>query len=387
MAHIRKLAKDRWQARYIDPTGRERAKNFPREADAKAFLAGTEEAKLRGGWVDPRLAKVPLREWAERWMGTVVHLKPKTRVGYESLLRNHVLPAFGTVAIGRVEQLDVRDWVAGLMERGLSPSRIRQAYQLLSSMLKAAVASGYLVRTPCIGIKLPRAGKREVRLLTAEEVERLAQATAPSYGTLVYLLAYGGLRWGEAAALRRGRCNLLRSRVEVVESLAEAGGGLYFGPTKTYQARSVVIPAFLRDLLADHLARHVPPDPEALVFTAGNGAPLRNSNFRRRVWHRALDAAGLPRGIRIHDLRHTCAALLVAQQAHPLAVMQHLGHSAITVTMDIYGHLFPDEKERIAESLDAAWRAARGDPETDFRRTPDGLGEAEGTPLRGERGS
>lgn len=377
MAHIRKLGKERWQARYIDPTGRERAKAFPRESDAKAFLATVEESKLRGGWIDPSLARVPLREWAERWMGTVVHLKPKTRVGYESLLRNHVSPTFGAVPIGRIEQLEVRDWVARLTKEGLSPSRIRQAYQVLSAMLKAAVASGYLARTPCIGIKLPRANKREMRFLTAEEVERLAQAAAAPYGTLVYLLAYGGLRWGEAAALRRGRCNLLRSRIEVVQSLAEVGGALYFAPTKTYQARSVVIPAFLRDLLADHLAHQVPADPEALVFTAGNGAPLRNSNFRRRVWHRALDAAGLPRSIRIHDLRHTCAALLVAQQAHPLAVMQHLGHSSITVTMDIYGHLFPDEKERIAESLDAAWRAARGNPETDFRRTLDGLREAQ----------
>ncbi len=155
-------------------------------------------------------------------------------------------------------------------------------------------------------------------------------------------------------ALRRKRCRLLRSRIEVAESLSEAYGRLEFGPTKTYRSRPVVLPAFLRDLLAEHLARHVAEDPDALVFTSPQGQPLRNTNFRRQVWYRAVAESGLPGGLRIHDLRHTCASLLISQGAHPKAVQVHLGHSSISVTMDRYGHLFPSDIEALAVALDDA---------------------------------
>jgi integrase len=252
----------------------------------------------------------------------------------------------------------VREWVAGLAERGLSPSRIRQAYQLLSAILASAVESGFIARTPCVGVSLPRARRREMHFLSAAEVASLAGVIRSPYGTLVCLLAYGGLRWGEAAGLRRGRCHLARSRLEVVESLAEAGGNMYFGPTKTYQRRMIAIPAFLAQMLAAHLAESVPTDPHALVFTNTKGGPLRHSSFRRWTWLPAVAAAGLPKDLRIHDLRHTCAALLVAQGAHPKAIQTHLGHSSIQVTLDLYGHLFPDEMDRLAEHLDAAHSAA-----------------------------
>jgi integrase len=165
------------------------------------------------------------------------------------------------------------------------------------------------------------------------------------------------LRWGEAAALRRNRCHLLRSRLEVVESVAEVGGRLYLGETKTYQRRTVVIPSFLRELLAEHLATQVSRAPDSFVFTGATGGLLRNSNFRRRVWRPAVRALGLPSDLRIHDLRHTCATLLIAQGAHPKAIQAQLGHSSIQVTLDLYGHLFPDDMDRLAGHLDAAHEA------------------------------
>jgi integrase len=235
-------------------------------------------------------------------------------------------------------------------------------------MMKLAVEAGYLVVNPVTGVKVARQPDPEMLFLSAEEVERLVQSIRDPYGTLVYLLAYGGLRWGEAAAVRRKRCDVLRSRIEVAESLSEARGRLHFGPTKTYRRRMVIIPGFLRERMAEHLARHVDEDPDALVFTSPEGQPLRNSNFRRQVWYRAVAEAGLPEGLRVHDLRHTCAALLIAQGAHPKAVEVHLGHSSISVTMDRYGHLFPSDMEALATALDAA----RSRVLADQMRTNDG---------------
>jgi integrase len=155
-----------------------------------------------------------------------------------------------------------------------------------------------------------------MRFLTPAEVSRLASLIPEPYEALVNVLAYGGLRWGDAAALRRGRCQLLRARLQIMEPVAEVGGKFHFGPTKTYQHRSVAIPGFLGDLLAHHLAGS--PDPrQALVFTPKAGGPLRHSNFRQRIWVPALKAAKLPLDLRIHDLRHTCAAILIAQGEHP----------------------------------------------------------------------
>jgi len=356
MAHIRRhpKSKDRWQVRYVDPSGGERAKNFPRKSDAEKFLVTVETDKLRGEWVDPRLSKITFREWTDRWWGTTSPLKPYTREGYESLLRVHILPRFGDVPIGRIQPLDIREWVSERHSSGLSASRVRQAYYLVAQILRAGVESGYLTRTPCIGVKLPRMQRREMRFLTADQVRLIADAMREPYDTLVYVLAYGGVRWGEACALRRGRCELLGSRLHVAESLSEIRGGFDFGPTKTYQRRTVVLPGFLRDRLAEHLAHYVEADPEALVFTEARGGPLRRKAFSADHWKPALESAGIE-DLRVHDLRHTCVSLLIATGANPKAVQAHLGHSSIQVTFDRYGHLFPSDQEALAERMDEVY--------------------------------
>ncbi len=195
-------------------------------------------------------------------------------------------------------------------------------------------------------------------VLSASQVSQLASKVPERYQALILLLAYGGVRWGEAVALRRRRLDLLRGRVEVVEAISEVNGVLHFGPTKTHQARSVALPSFLRDLFATHVQRFVQEDPNAFVFTTKNDTNLRIANFRQRVWWPALDAAALSRSVRIHDLRHSCASMLIARGANAKAIQQHLGHSSISVTFDVYGHLLPDEQERIAVTLDEIFDSA-----------------------------
>lgn len=372
MAHIQHRPGRRrpWQVRYRDPSGRERARSFLRKADASRFAVTVEADRIRGEWTDPRLSKTTVAEWSQRWLRTKGHLKPKTLAGYESNLRAHVLPVFGSDQLRHVDRMAVEEWVADLQASGLGPSGVRQARQVLNSMMTLAVEAGYLVVNPVAGVKVARQPDPEMLFLSAGEVERLVAAIRKPYGTLIHLLAYGGLRWGEAVAVRRRRCDLLRSRIEVAESLSEARGELHFGATKTYRRRVVIIPAFLTELLAEHLAREVDDDPDALVFTSPLGKPLRNSNFRRQVWYRAVADAGLPEELRIHDLRHTCAALLIAEGAHPKAVQVHLGHSSISVTMDRYGHLFPSDMEALAAALDGVRSEALAD-QMRTKRGPD----------------
>ena len=126
---------------------------------------------LRGGWVDPRLGKTTFGQWAEQWKSTVVHLKPKTVQGYDSLLACWLLPEFGNAPLVAITTVRVKGWVAELIRGGLSSSRVRQSYQLLSMMLKAAVESEYLAKSSCIGVRIARAPKRETVALTEDQVD------------------------------------------------------------------------------------------------------------------------------------------------------------------------------------------------------------------------
>jgi integrase len=306
-------------------------------------------------------------ELAERWYATTVTLKPKTREDYRSLLNNHVLPAFGDRAVASLDTLAVRGWLAGMVSKGLSPSRAKHAYYVLFAVLEAAIQAGALVRNPAARVRVPRAHSREMHFLSAAEVERMAEAIVPPYGVLVRFAAYTGLRAGEIAALRVKRLDLLRGTVRVVESATEVGGRLMLGPTKTHAERTVRLPRFLREDLAAYLADR-PHDPDAFLFTAPRGGQLRHHNFYQRLFCPALPRAGLPEQVRFHDLRHTCAALLIAQGAHPKVIQAHLGHSSIQVTMDRYGHLFPDAMEHLADRLDAARATARTNPARSERR-------------------
>lgn len=358
MATIRKH-RSGYQVRWYEPDGSRASKAFPSKTEARAFAAQVEADKTRGVYQDPHLGKITFAEWAAHWLSTKVRLKPKTIDGYHSVLRTHLLPEFGRIPISRIDPIHVQQWVADMDAAGLSTSRIRQSYQLLSASLKAAVESGYLGRSPCVGVRLPRTVAREKRYLTEQQVALLAETIQEPYGVLVYVLAYGGLRWAEAVGLRKSRCDLLRARLEIIETLSEVGGRFHWIPPKTYEKRSVAIPAFVRDMLSEHISA-TESGAQGLVFTALHGAPLRSSNFAKRVWAPAIQrlANDLPQDLTPHHLRHTCASLMIRSGAHAKAVQAHLGHSSITVTMDVYGHLFPDDMDELAGRLDAAHRAA-----------------------------
>ncbi len=357
---LRKLSSGRWQARYRDASGLRHAADdtFASKSEAARWLALAEADVVRGDWIDPRLGRVTFAEWAAEWLSTTVHLRAQTRAGYDAVLRTHLLPVFESRPIATIEQIDMRRFVANMLVDGAAPGTVRGARKVARLVFAAAIGSGALRANPCDGVKVPRSDHEEMVFLDPLQIEELADAIAAPYGVLIRLAAYSGMRAGEIGALRVGRLDLLRGRIEIVESLAEEPGrGLVFGPPKTYQRRSVTLPRFLCDELGAHL-RDRPHDPEALVFSAPEGGPLNHRNFYRRQFRDAVVAGGLPARLRFHDLRHTCAALLVGQSAHPLVVMKRLGHSSITVTMNTYGHMFPALEESVTDGLDRAWRTA-----------------------------
>jgi len=164
------------------------------------------------------------------------------------------------------------------------------------------------------------------------------------------VLAYCGLRYGELAALRVSRLDLLRRRIEVAESVTEVNGKAIFGTPKSHQRRSVPVPRSLIDDLAVQVAGKAPGD---LVFTSPEGAVLRLMNFRRRYFDRAAVQAGIG-GLTPHELRHTAASLAVSAGANVKSVQRMLGHASAAMTLDVYSGLFDDDLDAVAERLDEA---------------------------------
>ena len=346
-----------WQARWRDPAGRQRAKNFDRKVDAERYLLAMETDKLRGRYTDPRMARTPLAEWMAEYQATRVNLGLQTQARDEATVRNHILPSFGPWLIGSIQPVHVAQWVADLDARGYAPATVRKAYQLLAAALDAAVESGLIGRSPCRGVKLPKLETTgEIRFLDASEISHLAAAIDSRYSAMVLAAAYTGLRFSELRALRADRFDALRRTIRVVASIVESKGQFYFEEPKSEASRRTVrVPPFLVDVLAAHLATN--GDDSGLIFSAPGGGPIRRSNFRRRIWLPAV-AASVGPPCTFHDLRHSHAALLIAQGEHPKVIQERLGHASIKTTLDTYGHLFEGLDEAAADRLEATFASA-----------------------------
>jgi integrase len=354
MAHIDRRNRGgtvRYVARYVDPAGRERSKSFTRRSDAQKYLTEIEAAKLKGTWVDPAHSRTRFRNWHEEWWATTVNLRPKTRTRNEMVFRLYVLPRFGAAPLDTITQREVRAWVTSLTGRGLSPATVHKAYQLFAKAMAAAVDGGMLAMTPCRGVPLPKVEQEEMRYLNPAEIACVAEAIRPQYRALVFVGAYGGLRIGELAGLRRSRVDLVDGLVDVAETVVEVEGRLLFGPPKTRAGRRRIrLPRRVVDELALHL--RAPGRPTDPVFRSPAGGPLRVTGFRNRIWRPATLAAGLP-GLRIHDLRHTAVALWITAGASPKEVAVRAGHTSTSFVLDRYGHLFPESDAALCDRLDA----------------------------------
>jgi len=349
-----------WQVRWRDPNGKQRTKSFKRKGDASKFANRVEVEMDRGSYVDPHLGKALFGDWAEQWLQSKINLRTSSWVRDESYLRNHVQPEFENVPLSKITKLQIQGWVRGLIEKGLHPGTIYHCYRILRSALEEAVDARLIPESPCRRITLPRIPKIEQRFLSATEVERLADSVDAHYQTLVYAAVYLGCRWGELTGLKWRYVDLVKREVRIVGTLEETGAGVrYMEETKTSGSRrSISIPIFLADLLREQRRRL--PDSE-FVFTTEGGVPIRRSNFRSRTWKPALEKAGLDVGLRFHDLRHTCASLLIEQGAHPKEIQARLGHSSITTTLDRYGHLMPSLGHQLSADLDVSRAKARAD--------------------------
>lgn len=346
----------RYKVRYRDPDRKSREKNgFKRKKDAEDYLATVTVASLRGEYVDPGSAKVTIHELGVQWIANQTQLKPSSLSVLESSWRVHVDPEWGHRRIGEIRHSEVRAWVTKMAAAGGKPrsaSVTIRAFGILAGILDVAVRDRRITMNPARGVKLPRKKKKRRAYLSAAQVELLA-GKAGEHGTLVYTLAYTGLRWGEVTAIRLSALDMLRRRILVQENAVRVHGHIIVGTPKTHENRSVPYPKFLSELLARACEGK---RRDQLVFGNGDAHVVtptsRDGWFRGAVVKSQRVDPTFP-SITPHDLRHTAASLAIHAGANPKAVQRMLGHASAAMTLDTYADLFEDDLDAVSERLDA----------------------------------
>lgn len=350
----------KWQAYWRDPSGRQRSKDFDRKRDAQRHEAAMKRSIENREWIDPRDGKVPVGSLWTEYM-TTRSLKPSTKADYDEVWRVLVQPRWGKIPVNKITTPDVLLWVNNMEgPRGVvSPARARKAHQILKSILDVATMSRRIGSNPAILPKgaLPKVRRKRAHIyLTPLQVRALARS-CESHSTLLLVLAYLGVRWGEAIALQVGDIDFTRGRIRVQRSFSTTKGKPVLTTPKSHQEREIPVPKFLLRLLKELCS---PKATHDLVFTTEADTPLDLNNFRTRVFKPGLQDAGLP-DMKIHELRHTAASIAVASGANVIALQRMLGHASAQMTLDVYAGLFDSDLDTLAESMDSAYRATDAD--------------------------
>jgi integrase len=342
----------RWRVRYRTPERRQTDKRgFTSKRQALDFAATVTVEMMTGQYVPPKLGKITVAEFGPNWLSRKESdLKPSAYKSLETAWRIHVLPRWGHVQLADITLDSVERWIADMTRAGKGATVVIRAYGVLAGVLDTAVKAKRLAKNPARGVEnLPRKQRKAHVYLSHAEVAELATA-AGQYRVLVLVLAYCGVRWGEAIGLRVRHLDLLRKRINIVDNAVQVEQQIHVGTPKSHKSRVVPVPAFLVDELARVCEGKGRDD---LVFAGRGGDYLRRSVSSTGWFTRAVAKSGVPR-LTPHDLRHTAASLAISAGVNVKALQRMLGHASAAMTLDVYADLFDDDLDAVATALDAA---------------------------------
>ena len=338
-----------YTVRYRKPDNKQTWKRgFHTKRDAALFAATVEVSKAKGEYVAPALGKATVGELAPNWLARKQRATaPSHHRMLESAWRVHVRPHWARVAVADIDLLSVEEWITDMVTKGAGATTVLRAYGVLSGILADAVKGKRLAANPAKGVEnLPRKTARRHIYLSADDVRRLADASR-QHRTLILVLAYCGIRWGEAIALKVRDVQFLRRRLSVHENAVQLGADHAVGPTKGREARSVPVPDFVLDELSAQCRGKAPAD---LVFAGPDGSYLPRPKSDGGWFSSAVTRAKVQE-ITPHDLRHTCASLAVSAGVNVLALARMLGHKDASVTLRVYADLFDTDLDAVAATL------------------------------------
>ncbi|MBL8704247.1 MAG: site-specific integrase [Rhodospirillales bacterium] len=383
---IRESGKGTWEIKFEagrDPiTGKRRTRYVTfagTKAEASAERDRLKTLSRKGDLVDP--SKMTLAEFIVRWDRdwAAANTSPKTLERYRELLRHHVEPHLGAVAIQKLRPTHLQELYARLLREGRAPREgkpqvglsartVGHVHRVVHRVLGHAMLWDVVTKNVASPVKPPKVATEEVEILRADQVAAvLSKLRGRTLFMIVALALASGARRGELLALRWGDVDWKAGAIRVERSLEQTKlSGLRFKEPKTKHGRRTIdLPSpVITELRTHHDARnrqrlgipgntevvpHQDMPAEALVFALPDGAP-RSPNALTREWSRIRDEIGLP-PVSFHALRHTNASRLIDAGLDVLTISRRLGHGSPTITLGVYGHLFSNKGSQAAQAL------------------------------------
>ncbi len=348
------------------------------KADAQKKLREMLSALDKGMPLD--ISKATVGEFLDQWLYIYAetNTSPRTVEGYRERIHRYIIPRLGHVPLVKLAPAQIQSVYSDMLDRGLSARTALGAHRVLREALGHGVRWGLLARNVCDAVDPPRPARKEMASLDADDVQRFLDAASHShYGPLFFLAVYTGMRRSELLGLRWSAVDLDTRTIAVTETLQRVRGkGLIVMQPKTARSRrSVSLPPSAVALLAGLKVKQR-EQRSAMGFEWGNtdyvfshpdGSPMYPNTVSRR-FAEIVRRAGIP-PVRLHDLRHTHATLMLKQGVHPKIVSERLGHASITITLDTYSHVLPGLQEAAALKFEEGLREAgevrdgHGDPD------------------------
>jgi integrase len=306
--------------------------------------------------------RVTLDEYLLHWLKCVkTSIRIKTWNQYFQIIDQHIIPEIGRIKLCDLRPDQVQTVYSNKREAGKTSSTLRIMHAVLHRALNQAVRWGFLVRNPASVVDKPRLENKEMKILTAEQsMQFLNQTRGTRYHELFHLAITTGLRQGELLGLWWTDLNWQSGTLKIRRQLQRiTGQGLVFTEPKSSKSRRLITlgPTTI-GLLRDHERNQDNErvfagdlwEENNMIFSTPHGKPIEPRNLLR-IFKKLLKEASLPE-IRFHDLRHTAASLMLQEGIHPKIVQERLGHSRISLTLDIYSHVLPAMQQEAAAKLD-----------------------------------
>ena len=377
MASIKKKTNKKgevsWEVTFelgVDPvTEKRQRKSITVKGTKKQALAVMDKMKVeleRGYFSDPSAMK--LEDWMMQWLDNYLpNIEATTRTHYRNAINTHIIPDLGHVMLKHLQSTEIQSWVNRLQsKKGLSPKSVRNVYLNLRAALAKAVVLRMLPYNPCEGVVLPKGTKYKATIYTVKEMNRLLDLARGTDMYIPVLLATNlGLRRGEVLALRWEHIDFENAIVHICENkVITEDGALTKAPKSAAGVRDISLGSgVLAELKHAHaqynrdkLAMGAGFKDSGLVFSQENGSGYRPESLTR-MWNRFLEKHQL-KHIRFHDLRHSCATALLEAGVDPKTVQNRLGHSDITMTLNIYAHCTQNMDRNAAQKLDDLFSGA-----------------------------
>ena len=339
-----------YRGTYFGPDGKRRYVSGKNKEDARVNLRRARGDAERGLVSDG--GNVALSDYLKRWLNDSVRgsVKPVTHKSYEMLVNKHVVPALGNVRLSKLTPAHLQGFYRSKLDAGLSPPTVQYLHVVLHRALKQALRWGLVTRNVAEAVDPPKVHKKEVTPLSPEQARAFLDTARGDRLEALYVLAvHTGMRQGEHLTLRWDDVDL-------------DAGVLRVRGTKTARSRRTVkLSETALNALRSHLTRQLEEIDRVgsmwqvndLVFATEVGTPLNRHNLTQHSFRLLLAKAGLTQ-MRFHDLRHTCATILLSKGVHAKFVQELLGHATIAITLDTYSHVLPGMGGSTANAMDEA---------------------------------